>query len=96
MGIDAEQCWDVKHTPQAMHGNSRERTQPLQNFKVATFVPEDKPASIEMVMGASRDNIIGYLLGGLRWPFGETLKMHWKTSDNLIGDLFGDPSVTLR
>ena len=63
MGIDAEQCWDVKHTPQAMHGNSRERTQTLQNFKIATFVPEDKPASIEMVMGASRDNLIGYLLG---------------------------------
>ena len=70
MGIDSKQCWDVKHTAQAMHGNSRERTQPLQNFKIATFVSEDKPASIEMVMGASRDNLIGYL--------------------------FGDPSVTLR
>ena len=54
---------DVKYTPQALHGNSRERTQPLQNFKIATFAPEDKPASIEIVMGASRDNLIGYLLG---------------------------------
>ena len=54
---------DVKYTPQALHGNSRERSQPLQNFKIATFVSEDKPASIEMVMGASRGNLIGYLLG---------------------------------
>ena len=62
MGIDSEQCWGCEIYAPGFAWKLKGADPTITKFQNRNFCPRGQTASIEMVMGASRDNLIGYLL----------------------------------